>query len=176
MKRLLIAAASMLGACSGGKSYKVAGYTLSVADTGYVSTDGHGYCQAAAAGQLKVVLVDYHPICGPSVGIDADGGARDSQLEHNELSLVFVNGVQTNPAMKFAVTAPNCEVGPAGPGIASFEHFASHNDVPQRTYATGGSMMLTYVDPTGVKPAKGSFDLEFPTGKVAGDFETYTCN
>ena len=175
MKKLILAAA-LLSACSSNTTYKVAGFSLSVADTGYVSTDGHGFCPAAAAGQLKVVLVDYHPICGPSVGIDADGGARDNQLEHNELTLLFINGVQTDPAMKFAVSVPNCDIGPAGPAIAYFDHFASHNAVPQRTFATGGSMMLTYVDPAGAKPAKGSFDLVFPTGKVAGDFNTYTCN
>lgn len=173
----LVVGAAVTGGCGGDNpTYLVAGHSLTVADSGYVTTSGY-YCSGAAAGQLKVSIVDYQPICGAKIPATADGGARNPQLEHNELELIFVTSAQDDPKMPFQVSAPNCTLGPAGPGIATFKHYASNSQTSDDSVAQSGQMFLTFRDPTDKKPATGTFSLDFgPGGKLAGSFETFTCN
>jgi hypothetical protein len=175
--RLLFATLLLTAAC-GDKSptYEVGGHKLTVKDSGYTTADY--YCAAAAKGQLKLNIVDYDPICGGMIPANADGGARDPQMEHNELELVYIISSHDNTKLPYEVDGnPDCTVGPAGPGIAYFKHYPSGSTTPDITVAQGGSMFLTTYDPTDMQPAVGSFDLDFgAAGKVAGDFTTYTCN
>ncbi len=171
---LAIAASSGCGGSS--PTYTVANHALKVADSGYVTTDQY-YCSAAAPGQLKLTIVDYNPICGAAVPATSDGGARNPQLEHNELELLFVTSAHDDPKVPYEVSPPDCTIGPAGPGIATFKHYASNAKTPEITMAQSGNLFLTYRDPTDKKPATGSFDLDFGAGgKISGTFETFTCN
>ncbi len=164
------------GACSKETSYTVASHKLVVKDSGYVTTTDR-YCSAAAPGQLLLTIVDYDPICGAMIPATADGGARDPQLEHNELELLFVTSAQTDPKLPYEVNVPDCTLGPAGPGAATFRHYPSGSTTPQVTQATSGEIYLTSYDPGDLKPAVGSFKLDFGiAGKIEGEFETYTCN
>ena len=165
----------LLGACHPNPTYSVGGHTLTVKDSGYIT--GDYFCQAAARGQLKLNLVDYDPICGGTVGPNDPGGARDPQLEHNELELVFVTSAHMDPKLPYEVSVPDCMAGPAGPGIAYFKHYPTGSTMPDVATAQNGSLFLTFLDPNDAKPAEGSFDLDFgAAGKVKGDFTTYTCN
>ncbi len=177
MKTLAYAALALLAIGCGNKNptYEVGGHKLAVKDSGYVTADY--YCAAAAKGQLKLNIVDYNPICGGMVPANADGGARDPQLEHNELELVYVISSHDNTKLPYEVSPPDCTNGPAGPGIAYFKHYPSGSDTPDVTVAQSGEIYLTSYDPTDMQPAVGRFDLDFgAAGKIAGDFVTYTCN
>jgi len=177
MKSYLALASLIIFAGCGSKNptYTVASHALTEDDSGYVT--GDYYCAAAAKGQLKLNIVDYKPICGGMISPTAPGGARDPQLEHNELEFVFVISSHDDPKLPYDVSPPDCTNGPAGPGIAYFKHYASNSDTPDVTVAQSGSLFLTQYDPTDMLPAKGSFDLDFGAGgKTKGDFTTYTCN
>jgi hypothetical protein len=173
----LLCAAALLAACGGKEpTYAVAGHTLTVRDSGYVTTTER-YCLGAAVGQMKIQLVDYFPICGGPIAPGAPGGSRDPQLEHNELELILVTSVNDNPKVPFEVSPPNCDIGPAGPGIAYFKHYRSGSDVPETEVAQSGEIFLTSSDPAHLEPAKGSFKLDFGgASKIEGTFETFTCN
>jgi len=167
-------------ACGGGngilgQTFTVAGHSLTVKDSGYVTADY--FCAGAAQGQMRINIVDYVPICGGAVPAGADGGSRDPALEHNELELILVLSANDNPKVAFDVSPPDCVNGPAGPGIANFKHYPSGSTTPDITIAQSGQIFLTTYDKTDVKPATGHFDLDFGGAQhVVGKFETYTCN
>ncbi len=177
MRLSLLTLVALLPACHKDVKYSVGGHSLTVRDSGYVTADY--FCAGAAQGQLRLNIVDYDPICGGMVPASADGGARDARLEHNELELIFVISAHDNPKLPYEVSPPDCILGPAGPGIGYFKHYASGNETPEVTVAQSGNLFLTTYDPTDAKPAVGSFDLDFglgAAGHVAGSFETFTCN
>lgn len=174
MKQLaLMIACASFAACGGSDpTYKVGGQVLTVKDSGYVT--GDYFCEAAAMGQLRVVFVDYFPICAPNDPIDSQ---RDITTEHNELELIYVTAQVKDAKTPVPVAVGDCTNGPAGPGIATFRHFAANSTTPVETQAVGGQLFLTQLDPTGDKPAKGSFDLDFgQQGAISGSFSSYTCN
>jgi len=175
---LLAPAFALLAACGdGGTSVSVGGHTLRVKDSGYVNADY--FCAGAAAGQLKLNIVDYEPICGGMIPATAPGGARDPQMEHNELELIFVLSSKTaaeDPKTPYEVNPPNCDVGPAGPGIAYFKHYPSGSEVADVKVAQSGQIFLLSYDATHMKPATGKYNLDFGSDKIEGEFETYTCN
>jgi hypothetical protein len=145
-----------------------------VKDSGYITAKF--ICEAGLEGQLELVLVDYQPICTEDTPIDSDMGARSGQLEYNELDLLFITGDHTDTTKPYAVGPTDCTVGPVSDGTATFRHHSA-TAATIETQAIGGNMFLTFVDPTGAKPAEGSFDLDFGAqGKAAGKFKSYTCN
>jgi hypothetical protein len=175
MKRILFGTALFASGCSSEPSYTVGGQTLTVKDSGYMTANF--FCQAGTPGQLELVLVDYAPICGPDDPIDSDLGARNGQLEHDELELLFMTGDHTDPTQPYAVGVSDCTLGPVSDGTATFRHYAANSATPVTTQAVGGAMFLTYVDPTGAKPAEGNFTLDFGAqGSIVGKLKSYTCN
>jgi hypothetical protein len=177
--KAFIALLGLLAACGdGAATYSVAGHTLKVRDSGYVTADY--FCPGAAQGQLRLNIVDYDPICGGPIAPTAPGGARDPQMEHNELELVFVLSSKSSvedPKTPYEVSPPDCDVGPAGPGIAYFKHYPSGSETPQVKVAQSGEIFLLSYDPSHQKPATGKFNLNFGgADQIEGEFETYTCN
>lgn len=78
--------------------------------------------------------------------------------------------------MPYTVSAPNCTLGPAGPGIAYFNHYADGSSAPMQTVAQSGSIFITSYDSTGKNPIEGSFELDFGDGGMVKDnFTVYTC-
>lgn len=163
MSRLALSLVLLATACGGG-GISLGGNTLNIVDTGYFRTTGSDYCDAMAGNQVELQIVDYTPVC--------DGSAPDGSTNHVILRMVFSLAAQQNTANPYVVTPINCTTGPAAPALAEF----SHQSANFKEQATEGSFKFTNFDLTGNTPAKGTFNLTFPSGKVAGSFESVACN
>jgi hypothetical protein len=161
----------VLAACSNPPTYTVAGNPLTVHDSGYYTAPY--FCEGAGQGQIRIDLVDYKPICG--LGASSDGFS-DPQDEHNDLELIVVYDITKKPTDPYMVSAPNCTLGPAGPGIGYFNHYPSGSNAATQSVAQSGNIFVTSYDASGKKPITGSFTLDFGSdGTINGDFSSYTC-
>jgi hypothetical protein len=166
---------ALLGAC-GGPTYSVGSSNVTVADQGWYRQPF--FCTAAAMDQLAVTLYDDKPYCGSSVLTTApDGGSSSTgpMKDHHAIRLYFALSGHPNNMVPYDVKKPDCNLGPAGPGWASLVTFPGGGGPTTETYADSGTMTLAQWDPSGVQPAKGTFDVTISGSRVKGNFEAFGC-
>jgi hypothetical protein len=177
MRHLLVLGAVALGGCGGGgQTFTVNGLSLQVSDQLYTSKPTGYFCNAIAAGQIQIQMVDYGKACYLDRN-PADPDPRDPGVNHTELDIILGVGGHPNNMIPYTVSKVDCAVGPGDNGTAYFKHFAPNaTDPDSNIQVDSGTVKIDQYDPTNKLPVKGHFDLVFGGAKVSGTLETYDCD
>lgn len=172
-----VSLSGLLTGCGGDPVLNVAGQRVTVRDQLYVSRPTGYFCNGLGENQIKLSLLDYNPACFK----DQKQGAADPRnpaIEHTDIELVLTVGTgHPNLTIPFMFGADvSCDLGGAD-SIATFHQYAAGSTTPTQTkQANSGSIKITQLDRTNVKPLQGSFDLVFDGMNVKGSIDAFNCD
>lgn len=179
MRYLFVATVAALAGCgSHPQIFTVANNQLAVHDQLYLSKPAGYFCNALAANQVDIQLLDFSPACY----LDQNGtNPYDQSNGHTRLDIILAIGLHSNDLRNpYTVSKVDCNLGPGDNGTAWFYHFPPGDPTTvmpdQQVQVDSGTVKIDQYDASNTKAIKGHFDLTFGGQQLSGTLDALNCD